>query len=308
MRYRLKAKLEGQLILTENFAFDRDGLLFEFSLDDVSGVQEVAVSLKVLTEKVEKFASEFGPGQGGSQATVTIGGDRELHDILVSELQSLESNLAFFSSSVKRIHWDSPHQEFIAETPEEGDLIAITGFSRSRTYPEPHALFAPIDLIRLVSKFPAYESLRVPMAFWREGENYFTTFQYVLAFYQYYFIIEDFYAGGKTSQSLVLKEFARSEEFRQLADISIKELFKEPRHRQALERLFALEECEVGATGLQKLLFKTRGSLHHFSSSSSKTRGTPFNQAEFESIALLAMHLTTAAIGFRIAAIDRQRE
>jgi len=308
MRYRLTAKLEGQLFVTEAFAIERDGLLIEFIAGDNGQIQELAISLRVPDYKVEMFASGIGPGRGESVATYTIGGDRELYDHLVSELQSLESNLAFASGSVKRIHWDTPHQQFIAETPEEEELIAFTEFSSSRSYPEPHALFSPVDLIRLISKFPAYESLRVPMAFWREGDNYFTTFQYVLAFYQYYFIIEDFYAGGKTSQSTVLKEFAKSEEFRELANTSINELFKEPRHRQALEQLFAQEACTVSATGLQKLLFKVRGSLHHFSSKSSKTRGTPFNQSEFESIALLTMHLTTAAIGYRIAAIDRQIE
>ena len=204
MRYRLRAKLEGQLFLTEAFSIERDGLLFEFIAGDNGQVQELAISLKVPDEKVEKFASGIGPGQGESVATYTIGGDRELYNHLVSELQSLESNLAFASGSVKRIHWDTPHQQFIAETPEEEELITFTEFSLSRTYPEPHALFSPVNLIRLISKFPAYESLRVPMAFWREGENYFTTFQYVLAFYQYYFIIEDFYAGGKTGQSTVL--------------------------------------------------------------------------------------------------------
>ena len=197
-------------------------------------------------------------------------------------------------------------EKFIAETPEEEELIAITSFTRTRQYPEPPTLFSPVDLIRLISKFPAYESLRVPMPFWREGENYFSTFQYVLAFYQYYFIIEDFYAGGKSSQSAVLKEFARSEEFRQLAHNSITELFKEPKHRQALEKLFTQEGCEVSATGLQKLLFKVRGGLHHYFGNSPKTRGTPFNQAEFESVALLVMHLTTAAIGYRIVAINQQ--
>lgn len=308
MRYRLTAKLEGQIFVTEGFAVDREGFLLEFIADDNGQVQELAISLKVPDEKVANFASGIGPGQRESVATYTIGGDRELYDRLVSELQSLESNLAFATAALKRIHWDTPHQEFIPETPEEEELITFTAFSSSRSYPEPHVRFSPVDLIRLTSRFSDYESLLVPMAFWREGENFFTTFQYVLAFYQYYFIIEDFYAGGKTGQAPVLKEFAKSEEFRELANNSIEELFKEPKHRQALKKLFVQEGCDINAPGLQKLLFKVRGRLHHFSSKSSKTGGTPFKQSEFESVPLLTMYLATLAIGYRMAAINQQIE
>lgn len=306
MRFLLRAKLEGQLFLTEGVSFERNGLLYQFIPDESGQIQEIAVSLKVPDEKVGNFAGGIGPGRGESVATFTIGGDKELREYLVSELQSLESSLAFVSGSVRRIRWDEPHQEFIAENPEEEQLITFTGFSRSYTYPTPDVIIPPERLIRLLCDYQNYGSLRIPMAFWREGNNYFAEFQYVQAFYQFYFIIEDFYAGGKSGESPVLKEFAKSEEFRELCDSSINEIFKESKHRRALEELFSQERCEISGTGLQKLLFKVRGRLHHFSRNSPRAGGTPFNQSEFESIALLTMYLTTVAIGIRIEAINRQ--
>ena len=308
MRYEPVAKIEGQLYWTESASIYRGGLLFEFHIDDKGQAVEVAVNMAVPPKRVERFASEIGPGQGSSVATYNIGGDRELYDYLVSELQSLESALAFESGAVKRIRWDAPEQRFIPENPQEEELLAVTRFFVSHVYPESRALLQTDALISLVATYPQHDSLRVSQAFWREGRNYFECFEYVHAIYQFYFIIEDFYAGGKSGKAAVLKEFANSQEFEQLAQRSLKALFRQPRHRQALEKLFVQEKCEISGTGLQKLIFEVRGSLHHFSSNSPKTRGMPFNQKESESIALLMMHLTAVAIGHRIAANNLQSE
>jgi len=59
------------------------------------------------------------------------------------------------------------------------------------------------------------------------------------------------------------------------------------------------ENCPNNKFGLQKLLFKIRGRLHHYPQRSSKTVGTPFNQKEIETIALICGYIACLAIGYR---------
>jgi len=133
----------------------------------------------------------------------------------------------------------------------------------------------------------------------------FQSFRYVQAFYSFYFVIEGLFAGGKTGEKAVLKEFSKSMEFSQIAKDQLESIFKEPRHRASLKKLFAEEGCSTDAPGLQQFLYKIRGNLHHYARRSPKTRGTPFNQKEYESIALLTMLIATAVIANRFIAINQ---
>ena len=93
-----------------------------------------------------------------------------------------------------------------------------------------------------------------------------------------------------------------------LADDSLKKIFKDHRHRSNLEALFKEFKCDISPTGLQELLFEVRGALHHYYGRSTKRKGTPFNQREFESISLLVMELCTVAIYYRIVEINRSKD
>lgn len=125
-----------------------------------------------------------------------------------------------------------------------------------------------------------------------------------MSYYYFYFVIEDFYANGKSGARGVLTEFQKSTEFLQVAANALNMVFQDERHRQNLIKFFKEEDCEVTPSGLQKLLYHIRGNLHHYYSKSPKTRGTPYNQKEYESIALTAMTVTSYAIGLREAAIS----
>jgi hypothetical protein len=309
MQFRLIAKVDGNIHIPQPISVRRERLVFEFRTDKSGRIVEVAVSMQVPTEKIEKFRSTIGPGEGGSAATFKIGGDSEIYQQLVAELQLLESNLAFATvGALERIEWNSPKQEFIAENLGEQKLISVRGYEIREKYPPNSASLKPDQLAGLVTKAPQYRALEIPKAFWREGINHFTNFQYIQAFYSYYFIIEDFYAGGKSGKKAVLQEFAKSSEFAEIAEISLQSMLKEERHGENLRKLFEEENCEISGRGLQELLYNVRGNLHHYSSKGIKLRGTPFTQKQFESIALLTGHIATLAIGYREAAISQSEE
>ncbi len=306
MQYKIVAEVVGNLFIPDNVCFEFRGYEFDFISDDKGRLKSIGISKKVPDDRVEKFKSTFGPGKGQSVGTINIGGDIETHEELVDQLQMLESALAFSSkAALERINWDAPEQEYIPETPDDEQLIAIRSFRYSRQYPKSKSLLQPDFIKKLVEYAPKYDELRVAKAFWREGMVFFNRFQYVQAFYQFYFVIEDFFASGKSGKKQVLSEFHKSSEFEELCNKTLIELFKTEKHRENLKRFFEECNCEPTHIGLQELLFEMRGALHHFSSGSSRPKGTPFNQKEFESISLLSMYLVTLAIGYREAAISQ---
>jgi hypothetical protein len=283
----------------------REPFTFEFLTDEAGQLNEVVVSVQIPADKVERFASSIGPGRGESVATYTIGGDQETHEQLVAELRKIESNLGFrLAGALRRIRCDRVKREYVAESPEEEKLVAVTAFSVEFKYPSVDARLGHLDLVRAISSH--CDGLLVPQAFWLEGINYFRDFRYVQAFYSFYFIIEDFFGEGKTGEGPVLREFAKSKKFSEIYNRQLTAIFKEPRHRKKLEELLKQDGCEPDAAGLQKLLFRVRGNLHHYSPKRSKAKATPINQKDFESIALLTMCIAADAIQERIGTMNQQ--
>lgn len=228
---------------------------------------------------------------------ITVGGDRQLYDRLVSELQFPESDLSFASvASLVKVQWENPSIEFIAETAEEQDLNPIAALSMSREYPPVRAIFSSANLNSILTESSTLSQLRICKAFWRDGHTYFREFKYIQAFYSFYFVIEDFFAGGKTSEKRVLAQFKSSPSFNEIAAAGFTGVIVEERHRLNFEQLFSTEKLSFGTEDLPKLLFRVRGRLHHFSSRSSLAQGTPFNHERFETISLLLMHMATRTI------------
>ena len=95
------------------------------------------------------------------------------------------------------------------------------------------------------------------------------------------------------------------DQFENLCINSLEKIINDPRHAINLRQYFENFACEETPRGLGELLFEMRGALHHYSSRSTRAKGTPFNQNDFETIALLAMHLVTTAIAYREVAITK---
>ena len=277
-------------------------------VDGSNRLSSISISIKVPPEKIANFASSIGPGKGQSAGTFIIGGDRELYDLLVNELQALESHMAFNTGgAIKRIRWDKPiREEVIPENEEEEKLVPIIAISHNHEYPLKIARIHPLDLENMIKVFHKYDSLKVSIAFWREGVNFFENFQYILAFYYFYFILEDFYGGGKFHITEVLTEFNKSSEFTEITNQTLNAISKEKRHMENLERFLQEEKCDLNADGVQKLLFKIRGKLHHYYSGNPKKVGTPFNQSEYETIALIANTMAYVAIARKYPLINNK--
>lgn len=298
MRYCVCAKVEGNIYLTKPGEVKRGDFIFDFRLGPDSRLSEIAVSISVPEDKLLSMASTFDSGDGNVKFRIKIGGNRDLYDKLISELQLLESDLSFATQgALRKIYWDNPNSiEFIPETDSEEDLPAISSFSFHRAYPAKPARFSIETMGGILNGTSQSIQLRIAKAFWREGLEYHNQFKYIQAFYSFYFVIEDYFARGKTGESEVLKQFLQSPQFQEISRKGFTEIINDQRHKEKLLRLFKDAGLEASLDNLPTFLFRMRGKLHHYYSESSKLQGTPFNQADFESLSLLVMYMTTETI------------
>lgn len=312
MRYRLRAPVIGRLFVRpgDNPVVTRDDLVLELHVDDKRRVREVSVTATVPPGVVHKFESKIVkvPGQ---LTEVKIGGDRNLHRRLLEELQMFEAAYAFEVGDdhpLYRVRWDLWREDFIAETEEEREKLTVRGFGAMRKQqPGPHIVDTR-HLQRFFGHVRRYDELLIPLSFHREAMNDFQEEQYVQAFVNFYYIIEDFFADGKSSAKEVLKVFRASALLTEIITETLKHFSGIHRHDEALRASLQNTKLDYSVEGLMQLLILMRGNLHHFYSKSPRPHGTPLNQADFEWLALIALHISGLAILRRVVEINKKEE
>jgi hypothetical protein len=192
---------------------------------------------------------------------------------------------------------------FVPETDEERERVGLSGYKVTRGYKETAARIDASGFAQIIRRGSEFAEFDVHRAFLHDGMRHFRALRYVAAFYQFYFVLEDLYSDGKTSEKGVTRAFAHSNELTSILAWSLQTFTKEnDRHSRILARFMSAERCDLSVDGLRTFLFRIRGHLHHYSSRSPKPRGTPFNQKDFETVALLGMLVARQAIDRRIAA------
>lgn len=305
MRFKITAPVDGNLLLDQPYLLKRDDLEFEFLIDKERRLSEIAVSKDILQKDIYRYKSTISKADG--VVHLSVGGDPFVKGQIMTSLRFLESNLSFASGgALRKIHWESGKEEFIPENEEEKGIIAVSSLRTTKEYKERRTRLSTAVLAHYAVDGERYAELVIPKAFWREGLTNFSNFQYIQAFYNYYFVIEGLYANGKTGEKEVLKEFAKSKEFADISEKTLKTFFNVRRHWRRLLQMLKEEDYAVNKEGLQKLLFKVRGNVHHYSNRSKKTTATPFNQDGFETIALICGHIACMAIGYREVKINNK--
>lgn len=307
MRYKLTAEIESTIFISENVSVETQNIMVEFLRGADGNLSKISVSKSVPDDKLNNFKQLFEPGSGGVKFNISIGGDKELHDELIKELQTIESNLAFASKGLlKHIRWDNPLQGYIPENNKEEDYLTVSNFSANKKYHQPKANFSSKALVGLVKLSSNYESISLAKAFWREGIVHYNNFQHIQAFYQFYFVLEDFYISGKSSsKKSVMKKFQESRELLAIADNALTQIQNLPEHKTKVQKFLTEYKCANTSTGLLEMLYETRNHLHHFNSKSTKIQGTPFNQSDFDTIALVGMYIATLAISYQEVKISQ---
>ena len=163
--------------------------------------------------------------------------DQDLYENIISEFQELESILSFNSNNLEKIYWESPDLNFIYESEEEKQKVKVQGWKFENEYINP-PFYADEQYFKTVIETKnRYSSLTIPKAFWREGINEFSSFRYINAFYNFYFILEGLYGNKKTINKHVAAEFEKSREFREFTKWIIDEINSSPKHKNKISKM-----------------------------------------------------------------------
>jgi len=304
MKFSLECNVIGKVKIGKQITVRTESKEYILLPDNKGWLSSIKIIKRVAN--TQKYTSKIEPGEGESKAKITIEGDREEYLALVREFQELESVLSFTTmGSLRRIEWDVVKEEFIPETEEEKKQVSISGLEFGKEYPDYPSYLDVNSFYRIVQHKHHYRSLMVPEAFFREGMNEFHSRRYVNAFYNFYFILEDFYGQGKTRNKDITDSFKNSAEFMNILRWIMDEYIdKHVKHRMNIQRFCQEEKVSYDINGMIDLLQKVRGNIHHYSSKSSKRLGTPFTQEDFESVAFMVMGLATRAISQKMLDIS----
>ncbi len=305
MKFSVECLVDATTKISDIIKVSHSGREYEFYPNDSGRLGKIKIIEKV--PEPSKFYSKFGKGDGTIKHTLTINADKEVYNLLIKEFQLLEASLTL--NGVKRIRWDQPKVEYLPETPEEVTKTEVLGVEHKEEYPEVEPELNKGDLDKIVQSMGDYEELLVLDAFLREGLNEFKQFRYINSFYNFYFVIEDLYGGGKTKNDQIEKSLKNSKEFSEiLKDILEQQITTNEKHKNNLLKFLNERNLENSIEGVIKLIVSTRGILHHFSRKNRLRQGNPLNQRDFETMAFLVFGLALNGILRRVVEINNRKK
>jgi hypothetical protein len=292
MRFQAIARVEGDGILSAPLEVQEDGYTMTLRPGPDGRIAEIRVSRAVLDYAAD--LPQIGRLPDG-RTHIDIRSRPQLNDI-VGLLQHIESIGSFFCG-IKRIYWESAAFEWLAESPDEQRVMSVKGFSQDYALPQPGVTIVARSAAELLSRRHERKSLILPMAFFREGMNEFGAHRFLYAFINFYLVLDDVCGQGKIKTADVLKAFRANQALVAAVQWTLRRIeTNAPHHRPALAPFFAAEKCTWSVDGTLQLLVSMRGNLFHFSQRSTKFKGTPFNQAQLESLAFLLMGICLSLI------------
>lgn len=305
MRFALECTVDAKIKIGKEIRVVKHPYEYVLTPDKHGWLSSIMISAKVTNP--HRFSARIEPGEEPSKAKITIEGDRGLYERIINEFQELESIISFKSlGSLRSIDWYSPKEYLIPETREEVASVDIGSFQIAWKYPEQPVNLTEQAFHELVHAKDSYSSLRVVKAFFREGINEFDKLRYINAFYNFFFVLEDLYGGGKSGMGAIITAFKRSPEFRESVQwVLSNHVDEHERHRTAIQNLCSQQNLPYTTDGLIELLRKVRNNLHHYSAGDTKDFWTPFKQKDFESITFFTLGLAMHGIALREVGISK---
>ncbi len=254
-------------------------------------------SIKIITkvDNPERFYSKM-EYNNEKIKHIVIEADPPVFDELKSDFQYIESALAFIGN-LRRVHWYEPKQEWIPETEKERSKLKVFTAHFARKSPETQTRLKRehfVDVLRTKDRFDCLTTLK---SFYRKGKNAFDQALYIDAFYNFYFIIEDLFGGGKTRNKQIEESFKTSTEFKRVIDwVMDKVINTSEKHLKNISNILGEKNLQNTPEGIIKLLVGMRGQLHHYTSKSSLKQPTPFVQMDFESLAFMTMGIAMKSL------------
>lgn len=211
-------------------------------------------------------------------------------------LQHIES-FGSIDKNIERINWQNCSIEWIPETVEERKLLPIKNYQKKMYYEFNHKVLTQDWLQSTIIHRRQLENLVLPLAFFREGANFFHKFQYQNSFINFYLMLEGFFSNGKHwKNEVIIADFINSEIMNYSIDSAIKYLEQTGgKHYEWLINMCKKYNKKPNIEGVAHILVEQRGSLSHFSLASSRKQKDAFADKEYESLAYLAMMICIKA-------------
>jgi len=302
MRLSLEAEVKSRIVLRETISLRHEDREYIFHRAEDGMFTKISIIAPV--PDPTRFYARFGTGQGSA---VSMGADMELINRLRGELQDFEGLFAL-AFNLSSIAWESARRETIAEGDEEigGGTFA---YQRTKRIPGDGPIDVPSEAFaRFVERRSRYTGFRVPLSFWREGNNELRSFRSINAFFNFYFVLEGLYANGKTGTNEVRKQLQRSTELQAIITRVLPAHLDIGQLPNPLLRLLTELGEEASVDGVIAMLIKVRGQLHHYSHASTRRQGSPLNHDHYESAAFISGNIATQALHARLSEIDGRFE
>jgi hypothetical protein len=205
MRYRLSTEVVGDALIRTNLVVDVGEIRFEFVAGEGNRLASVAASIVVPPGAITTY---FEP-DGHRSWRAGMRGSEQANERVLAGLRALESHLAFSADgTVKSFAWDRMEVELIPDSVDESPAVRKVGVRGSRL--KWHAGLGD-ELLRMAAEATqSHQRTEIAKSFWREARREFESDRYIQAYYNFYFVIEGLYAGGKSSEREIIKAFARS--------------------------------------------------------------------------------------------------
>ena len=213
-----------------------------------------------------------------------------------SQLRTLQGLLGLFG--LQSIDLDTPEVEWIPDSDEERESLPLFSF-QSEPGSLPDDAIGPVSFDLLARSIIAAESaaeIEVPLNFFRRGIRDMQARDYIEAIYDFYFVLETVFAGGKFRSNAVLQEFQKSATIRRCVDGALKSPDTFP--GQSFQPCRS-EYANLSVDQALDRLVKLRGRLHHHTS---KRRDSwhPDEQRTFKCDAVF-LQAVTFAVAFELA-------
>lgn len=292
MKFLLQCKVESKIIIEKEISVTEGERAYIFIPNNEGILSEIKIISNV--KNPEKFYSEIKPGVQDIKCDFIIKRDTNLYEDMINDFQKLESLLSI--NNLKKIHWETPKEEYIPESKEEKDALKMLSFNYTKKYSDPPTHLREQDLAKTIRTKDRYETLMIPLSFFREGVNEFKQYRYINAYYNFYFIIEGLYGSGKTKNKDVEREFLKSKEFMQIAEDVKKEFIdNDKEYLNNINSLLIERQQPYSTESIIRLIVKIRGEIHHYTGKK-KSIGIPFNHRYFKYIAFVVQALALRSI------------
>jgi len=275
MRCRYIFDVTGRIKPQQIVPFTVDEFLFEFQIER-GFIKKICVSFEITNPELPVVTRNPKPGVA-LHLNVTSPRIEEVEEIM----RQIEGMLSFWG--VEEINVRTPKYEWIAENDEEKKKIELHNFSVTTKEIEDHEI--PPVSFDLIAR-PIIASVRdkqhnVLLSFNKRGRVDVINHDYIEAIYNFYFVIESYYAGGKNKNYAVEKEFKAS---KHLAN-NINGVLRDPNFiisipeelREKYKKLYLNKNID----SIIKDLVNLRGYLHHYSTKR-KDNWHPDKQHEYK--------------------------